>query len=154
MLSINERQCIAIICFQRFCKKYNITHSSIDAFVEHVWKVAQIKNFYEWSERFSELDITGQGDPYSDGLIAVIPENLLEDFDKLTQYVYETGATCWYSGENNNSNKMLINIFELLSKHQIPIPDIDTYKSNLKKDKDGWIPAISNEMLNKWKCTI
>jgi hypothetical protein len=23
-LSINERQCIAIVCFQRFCNKYNI----------------------------------------------------------------------------------------------------------------------------------
>lgn len=154
-LSINERQCIAIVSFERFCRNYNITHASIDAFTEHVWKIAQLKdNFYEWSNKFTELDITGQGDPYPEDLIKVIPEKLLDDFDKITQYVYETSATCWYSGENNNSTIMLMKIFELLSKYQISIPNIDCYQSNLKKDKDGWISAISDETLKKWKTIL
>ncbi len=155
-LSINERQCIAVIVsFQRFCNKYDIHHPSIDSFIEHVWKIAQLKNnFDEWSNNFTELDITGQGDPYSEDLLNAIPKDLLNEFDRITQYVYETSATCWYSCESDKSSKMLIGIFEILNAHGIAIPDVDFFKSNLKKGKDGWIPDISDEMLEKWKSSV
>jgi len=154
-LSINERQCVAIICFERYCRKNMIVHKDIEVFIEHVWKVVQIeKNFCEWAEKFGQLAITGQGDPFPEDLIKAIPHDLLYEFNLLVECVYETSATCWYAAESEDSSKMLIKIFEIMSKHCIPIPDISFYRDSSKKSPDGWSPAVSQEKLNIWRSTV
>lgn len=154
-LSINERQCVAIVCFERYCRKHLISHPDISAFVEHVWKVAQIKdNFCEWSDKFVELAITGQGDPYPDDLRKAIPPELISEFNLFTQYVYEIGAVCWYGSESDKSNKMLLKIFEILDKHSISFPDLCLYRDDSEKSNDGWTPAISDDKLNMWRASV
>ena len=65
-LSVVGRQCVAVICLERFCRKYRLTHPAITKFIDHVWKVTQVdpETFGEWAEGFSLMPITGQGDPY------------------------------------------------------------------------------------------
>lgn len=154
-LSINERQCVAVICLQRYCKKYKIVHSTIDEFIEHIWKVAQINNnFCEWADKFGYLAITGQGDPYPEDLVKAIPVDLIEEFNILTQYVYEISASCWFGSESEDSSKMLLMVFDIISKHNIAIPDLNYYREDVKKNPDGWTPVINDEKLKLWRETV
>lgn len=90
-LSVIGKQCIAVICLERFCKKYKLNHPAITDFIDHVWKVAQIKPeiFYEWEQGFADMSITGQGDPYPEDLKKVIPMDLFNDFNQLTICIFE-----------------------------------------------------------------
>lgn len=154
-LSINERQCLAVVCFQRYCLKKMISHPDIDAFIEHVWKVAQLKDdFIEWSEKFLELAINGQGDTYPEHLKKAIPSEIIKEFDHFTQCIYEVSATCWFGAESPYSSEMLLDIFEIMNKSKVTIPKLSQFKFESLKSHNGWSPAISDEELIEWKAIV
>lgn len=156
-LSINERQCIAVICFERFCKKYNITHKEITIFIEHIWKVSDIQGkekLVDWMEEFSQLSITGLGDKIPDDIMNVISEDLKADFCLLTYLVVDTSAGSWYAAESPNSTKMVLRIFDILKKHNITVPEVSNYNTGTTKSVDGWILKIKDEKIKKWRLDV
>ena len=109
--SINERQCIAIVCFERYCKHHKIKHPEINKFIEHIWEISEINdNFFDWTNEFTNISINGQGDPFPETLIEVIPEKIFNEFNGLCVNVYETSASCWFGAESDESGKMILNI--------------------------------------------
>ena len=123
-LSVIGKQCIAVICFERFCKKYNLNHPAITDFINHVWKVAQInpETFSEWEQGFANMPITGQGDPYPEDLKKAIPLNLLDDLNQFTIYIFEISAINWYTAYNPvGTTQMFLNAINIAQKHDITI---------------------------------
>lgn len=61
---------------------------------------------------------------------------LIDESNILTQYVYETSASCWFGSESEDSSEMLLMVFDIISKHNIPIPDLNYYREDVKKNLD------------------
>lgn len=151
-ISVRGRQCVAVTCLERFCDKYGLRHPDITAFIEHVWKVAQIhdETFGEWEAVFGELAITGQGDPYPDGLAASIPARLARDFDELTQRVYESSAATWYSVAELSIEECLAAL-RIAEAHQLPLPDVSRFINEPVDLFAGWGPPVTDETLAQWR---
>ena len=154
-LSVVGRQCVAVICLERFCRKYRLTHPAITKFIEHVWKVTQVdpETFGEWAEGFSLMPITGQGDPYPKDLVETIPKELLNEFDRLTQFVFETSATTWYCSDIEGTKNYLLKVLDVASDHNIPIPDLGCYMNPPIEHHGCWGTALTNEQLQHWRNT-
>jgi hypothetical protein len=155
-LSVIGRQCVAVICLERYCKKYNINHPDIDLFINHVWKVTQVgpNNFSEWERGFAVMPITSQGDTYPEDLIKAIPIELFNEFDLLTQYVFETSATTWYGSDIEGTKRYLSKVIDIVSKKGIPIPELNNYINDPVEILGGWGPALNNEHLKAWRDTV
>ena len=153
-LSVIGRQCVAVICLERFCRKYRLAHPAITKFIDHVWKVTQVsrETFEEWEECFGLMPITGQGDPFPRDLVEAIPTELLNEFDRLTQLVFETSATTWYCSDIEGTKDYLHKVLEVASAHDIPIPDLGFY-TNSPIEHDGWGAALTDEQLQQWRNT-
>lgn len=154
-LSVIGKQCSAVICFERFCRKYKLSHQYITDFINHVWKVCQVNptTFVEWDEAFQDLAITGQGDPYPEELLEQIPKELLNDFNKMSQAVFETSATTWYGDNLPGTRKELFKVITLSLKHDINVPDFSLYTNPPIEDRGGWGPVLSDEVMKKWRKT-
>lgn len=130
-LLIIGKQCIAVICFERFCKKYEIKHWGIDEFVNQVWEITRIGakdfDFEKYAHGFVEMPITGQGDLYPDDLITVIPENVMDDFNIFIQSIYEISAINWYCRyDHESTTRMFLEVLDVAKKHKIKIPSFNS----------------------------
>lgn len=75
-LSVVARQCIAAVCFERYCVIHNLKHPDIRAFIDHIWGIGAIQNpeqFEAWELGFQGLKASGWGDPLPDDLLEIIP---------------------------------------------------------------------------------
>ncbi|QQR55576.1 hypothetical protein IPG41_03410 [Candidatus Peregrinibacteria bacterium] len=155
-LTVIGRTCVSVICFERFCNKFNISHPDIKNFIQHIWKVTQVNSntWVEWESGFYHLTITGQGDPYNEDLINSIPKNLLEDFDKFSQYVFETTASTWYTSDITGSSEFLRKVLELCIKYDVPLPKLDFYTNPPNNIHNGWGKSLSDEEVKNWQSTI
>jgi hypothetical protein len=153
-LSVIGRQCVAVICLERFCRKYRLEHPAITKFIDHVWKVTQVgpETFEEWTYGFGLIPITGQGDPLPADLVEAIPRELLNEFDRLTQCVFETSATTWFCSDTEGTKKELLKVLDVASEHDIPIPDLGFYM-NPPIEHDGWGAMLTDEQLQQWRNT-
>src|SRR5262245_40149763 len=154
-LSVIGRQCVAVICLERFCRKYGLAHPAITEFIDHVWKVAQVRleSFEEWTGGFGLIPITGQGDPLPKGLVDAIPTELLNEFDQLTQFVFETSATTWYCSDIAGTKSYLLKVLDVASDHNIPIPDLGFYMNSPIEHHGCWGAALTDEQLQHWRNT-
>ena len=87
-LSVIARQCIAVTCLQRFCRRFDIHHPALSAFAGHVWEVAQVEpgDFAAWERGFASLAVTGMGDPWPEEVRMAIPGHLLGALEELVQH--------------------------------------------------------------------
>ena len=153
-LSVVGRQCVAVICLERFCRKYRLAHPAITKFIDHVWKITQVdrQTFEDWEQGFGSMPITGQGDPLPNDLVEAIPVELLKEFDRLTQLVFETSGSTWYCSNIQGTKDCLLEVLELASEHNVPIPDLSFYM-NPPIQHDGWGATLTDEQLQQWRNT-
>ncbi len=87
-LSVIARQCLAVTCLQRFCRRFDIHHPALSAFAVHVWNVAQVGpgDFAAWERGFACLAVTGMGDPWPDEVRAALPGHLFSALQELVQH--------------------------------------------------------------------
>jgi len=98
------------------------------------------------------MPITGQGDPLPKDLVEAIPIELLNEFDRLTQFVFETSAITWYSSNIEGTKIELLKVLQVASEHNIPIPDLGFYM-NPPIEHDGWGATLTDEQLQQWRNT-
>lgn len=152
-LSVVARQCLAVTCLQRFCGRHALHHPALAAFIEHVWKVAQLAPgaFAAWQQGFAALPINGMGDPWPDDVRLAIPENLLGDLMQLVQHVAETGASTWYGDDLPASKLQLEAVLRLCARHGVHGPDLEPYMQRAAPLHGGWGPAVTDAELTAWK---
>ena len=97
------------------------------------------------------MPITGQGDPYPKDLIESIPENLRDDFDQFTQFVFETGAVTWYGSNIKGTKDFLLKVLDLAVRHNIQLPDLGFYINPPVEQHDYWGSPLSDEELKQWR---
>lgn len=154
-LSVVGRQCVAVICLERFCREYQLDHPAIAEFVDHVWKVAQVDpgSWTEWERGFHSIPLTGQGATYPGTLVEAIPEDLRDDFFLLTQSVFWTSAETWYGYDLEGTKSHLLQVLKISSRHNIAIPDLRFYINPPVEHHDHWGPPLSDEQLREWRNT-
>ena len=108
-LSVIARQCIAVTCLQRFCRRFDIHHPALSAFAGHVWKLAQAGpgDFAAWERGFASLAVTGMGDPWPEDVRMAIPGHLSGALEELVQHVLETSACSWHGDDLAASRRQL-----------------------------------------------
>lgn len=155
-ISVVGRQCVAAICFERFCKKYRILHPAIDLFIDHIWKVTQVnpENFVDWEQGFQTMPITGQGEPYPTDLVEAVPKILWNDFDELTQFVFETSATTWYGSDLEGTKTFLLKAIAIAIRHEIELPDLSFYVNSPIVHHGNWGQPLTNEQVEEWRSTV
>jgi len=99
------------------------------------------------------MPITGQGDPFPKDLVEAIPIELLDEFDRLTQFVFETSATAWYGGDIEGTKNYLLKVLDVASEHNFPIPDLGLYMNPPIGHHDGWGSTLTDEQLQQWRNT-
>ena len=154
--SVIGRQCMAVTCLERYCRHHGLHHPDVSAFIDHVWKVAQVTSdtFVSWETGFAQLTITGQGDPYSESLLAAIPSHLRAEFDRLTQHVFETSATTWYGDALEDTRLQLIEVLRVVAAYGIALPEPERYLNAPISQYGGWGPALTDDQLRTWRRAV
>ena len=152
-LSVIARQCIAVTCLQRFCRRHAIGHPALDGFIEHVWLVAQVApgNFVSWEQGFAALAINGMGDPWPQDLRAAIPGELLAPLMELTERVLETSAATWYGDDLPASRRQLEAVLRLCARHGVDVPALEQYVQAEAQLHGGWGPALTDAQVRAWR---
>ena len=155
-LSVIARQCIAVTCLQRFCRRWDIDHPALSAFAGHVWKVTQVApgDFATWERGFASLPVTGLGDPWPDDLRMAIPEQLLGALEELVQHVLETSACTWYGDDLAASGRQLEAVLAICASHAVAVPPLEHYVQRDAALRGGWGPLLTDEEVRRWHALI
>ena len=155
-LSVIARQCIAVTCLQRFCRRGDIDHPALDAFAGHVWKVTQVGpgDFAAWERGFASLPVTGLGDPWPDDLRMAIPQQLLGALEQLVQHVLETSACTWYGDDLAASGRQLEAVLAICASHAVAVPPLEHYVQHDAALRGGWGPVLTDGEVRRWQALI
>lgn len=152
-LSVVARQCIAAVCFERYCVIHNLKHPDIRAFIDHIWGIGAIQNpeqFEAWELGFQGLKASGWGDPLPDDLLEIIPpyERSMRSWPTTS---FETSATTWYGSDIKGTREYLIKVIHIVSKYGIELPNFDRFKSSSPELNGGWGSTPPPNELYAWR---
>ncbi len=153
-LSVLARQCIAAVCFERYCKFHGLQGPDFEAFIEHLWRVATLANpeeFVEWEQGFQRLKVTGWGEPLSETFLEALPPKLRQEYPELVLAVIETSAMTWYGHDMEGTKRYLIRVIEMVAKDGIAIPNLELFKSSSSREGGGWGRNPSADELYRWR---
>jgi hypothetical protein len=119
-LSWIGRQCAAVICYERFCRKYNVTHPAVSRFVEHYWKIGGLscESWIEWERGFGSL-------PIGEEVLVSIPKELHNIFCRLTTDVVEVSSATWYCNNMPGTEAALRVVLEIAEEYELELPDLE-----------------------------
>ena len=155
-LSVIARQCIAVTCLQRFCRRFDIHHPALSAFAVHVWKVAQVApgDFAAWERGFASLPVTGMGDPWPADVRMAMPGHLLGVLEQLVGHVLETSACSWYGDDLAASRRQLEAVFAICIRHDVAVPQLAHYAQPDAALRGGWGPVLTDGEVRAWQALI
>ena len=155
-LSVSARQCIAVTCLQRFCRRFDIHHPALSAFAGHVWKLAQAGpgDFAAWERGFASLAVTGMGDPWPEDVRMSIPGHLSGALEELVQHVLETSACSWYGDDLAASRRQLEAVFAICVRHAVGIPQLEHYAQHDAALRGGWGPVLTDGQVRAWQALL
>ena len=155
-LSVVARQCVAVTCLERFCRHFKIQHPALIAFMEHVWKVAQVDReiFVEWESGFASLPISGHGDDWPLEIRKAIPQTVLLPLIALVEHVVETSAVTWYGDDLPATKRQLENVLEICRAHGVIAPELIKYTQLQPDIRGGWGPPLTNQELAAWRALV
>jgi hypothetical protein len=156
LLSVVARQCVAVTCLERFCNKFNVSHPEISRFVDHVWKVAQVdpSTWGKWEDGFSQLAISGLGDPWPEEVLAGVPQAVRQALQNLVVHVLDTSASTWYGEALAATRRELQEVLVLCRSHEVEIPNLDLYVQPLARTHSGWGPPLTDDELKAWRALV
>lgn len=151
-LSVIARQCIAVTCLERFCRKYKVNCPEINQFIDHVWKVAQVHPgiWNAWALGFQEMPVTGVLGTIPDHVMAAVPEELRGDIDSLIEHVFETSASTWYGGDIPATKRELLAVLAISAIHSVEAPALLTYLRH-SPAQNGWGAPLTDEEVKSWR---
>jgi hypothetical protein len=155
-LSVIARQCLAVTCLQRFCRRFDMDHPALSAFAAHVWKVAQVgpEDFAAWERGFASLAVTGMGDPWPEDVRAALLGPLLGTLEELVQHVLETSACTWHGDDLAASRRQLEAVLDICARHDVAVPQLGHYAQHDAALRGGWGPALTDEEVRAWQALI
>ena len=155
-LSVIARQCLAVTCLQRFCRRFDIHHPALSAFAGHVWEVAQVEpgGFAAWERGFASLAVTGMGDPWPEDVRMAIPGHLLGALEELVQHVLEASACTWHGDDLPASRQQLEAVIDICGKHDVAVPQLTHYVQHDAALRGGWGPTLTDGEIMRWKALI
>ena len=153
-LSVVARQCIAVTCFERYCRFQGLSHPAIDQFIDHEWQITSIhspNDFGVWEQAFQDMPITAQGDPYPESLVAILPLTLRKEFDNLILHVFETSATTWYGHDPEGTVTHLVEVLKIIDAYNIALPNLEMFRKPLAHLHGGWGMPLSEAEARQWR---
>lgn len=153
-LSVVAKQCIAAVCFERYCQFHKLQSPDIDAFIEHIWKITKIEkpgDFGEWEQGFQLLRATNWGEPLSKDFLKLIPSTIRQEYTKLAEYVIETTATTWYGSDLKGTTEYLLKIIDTVSSYGIVLPDFNKFRNSSPQVYSGWGSNPSPDVIYEWR---
>lgn len=155
-LSVVARQCIAVTCLQRFCRRYQVRHPALTQFIDHVWKVGQADgaSFVAWDVGFGALPISGLGDEWPAEILAALPADLRDTLVELVEQVLETSASTWYGGDLPATKRHLENVLGICRQHGVVKPDLRQYLQEHREWRGSWGPIMTDEEIRAWRALV
>ena len=155
-LSVIARQCLAVTCLQRFCRRFDIRHPALSAFAVHVWNVAQVGpgDFAAWERGFASLPVTGMGDPWPDDIRMAMPGHLFGALQELVQHVLETSACTWHGDDLAASRRQLEAVFAICVRHDVTVPQLAHYAQPDAALRSGWGPVLTDAEVRAWQALL
>jgi hypothetical protein len=153
-LSIIARQCVAAVCFDRYCRFHKLQNSDISAFLDHLWRVGKINSpdeFGEWEEGFQMLRASGWGEPVPEDVLGAIPLALREEYLMLAGFVIETSATTWYGNNLEGTREYLLKVMYIVASYGIELPDLSVFMTASPELHGGWGNNPSPEEFDRWR---
>jgi hypothetical protein len=153
-LSVIARQCIAAVCFERYCEHHDLKHPDIRAFIDHIWRVGAIESpdqFIEWEQGFQWLSASGWGAPIPQDVLDTIPPATRQEYKKLAEYVIETSATTWYGSNMQGTREYLLKVIRIVSAYGIELPNFGLFKHSSAEFHGGWGNNPSPDLLYAWR---
>lgn len=152
-LSLIARQCLAVTCLQRFCSHHAMHHPALAAFIDHVWKVAQLQagDFAAWEQGFAALPVSGMGDPWPDDVRLALPAHMLGDLMALVQHVQETSAATWHGNDLPATRRQLEAVLRICAQHGVAVPQLAQYAQHDASLRGGWGPVLGHAQWRAWR---
>ena len=121
-LSISDKQVYAALCLHRFCKAKGIEHPSIDELVDHLISIKISSSPADWECKGAALALCGRGDPLPESLAELLPEDVVEDFVHMVEFVVEVGLVDMYGALTTQPMDFLMRCVSILDAHGVERP--------------------------------
>ncbi|WP_144058853.1 hypothetical protein [Rhodopirellula sp. SWK7] len=151
-ISNAAKQVCAAICLQRFCAQHSIAHPKLDSLIEHLWAFASIGSpdeFVKWDSGLNSLALAGFRAKLDGDVSAAVDSELLSDFSSLVSNVENLGMCDAYGADTDGPIDMLLSVFSLLEKHDVPIPSLDAFTAS--EHNVGWGMPVDPDLLDSWR---
>lgn len=152
-LSAIERPAAALVCLERFAQHFGIEQPALTAFIEHLWGVVHVtpETWVAWAGAFDDMVMLKSVEEYPPALAGSIPAAVRRDLSVLTRAVFETTAATWYCSNPEGTRDALLEVVEMLRKHDIAVPDLTLFRLSPGNCGDAWGPRPSDGVIASWK---
>ena len=152
-LSHIERVAVALVCFERFCGQFEISHQDLSRFSEHLWGVTSVNpsTWVRWANAFDDMPFLS-GELKGVAILGdAVPAHLAHEFAVLLRAVFETTEATWYCGNTAGTVDALLLVHTILDKHGVPRPDPMRFALDSAARTDRWGPEPDAQTLRTWR---
>ena len=153
-LSVVARQCVAAVCFERYCEFHKLKSPDIDAFIQHIWDITKLEKpemFVDWEQGFQQLKAVDWGATLTKDFLNQIPTSIRNEYIELTNNVIETSAATWYGSDLNGTKENLMKVIDTVSKYGIALPDLNKFRNSSPQIMGGWGNNPSPDEVYEWR---
>ncbi len=154
MIALNELntrllQVYGAICLWKFCKVFDIRHKDIDTLLSHLVSICIVKSLPDWEQAGVQITITGRGDGLPGDIVSIIPEELMDTFTILIEYVIEIGIVDMYGDNTDLPFDFTHHCIDILTRYGIDAPDHTILVRYNNPSGRVWGNTISKESLHE-----
>jgi hypothetical protein len=141
-ISIRGRLAFGMACLEKLVDDLNSNHPLFQTIVfPKIWQFTSTDNLGEWEQNIRDVDPMCVLDDKADSDLKVLYNKLPKDIVSTISDVIEIGTANIYGGTDNNSPmtlEPLNSVINTMTKLEIPLPDIQTFKKSSFNEFHGW----------------
>lgn len=160
-LSLRARLAVALICFELYVEKRDLSWPELSQFIESMWELPCVSNFVTWDKTdLPLLRYVGLGDPIE------------KDFPEFTRYLNEKGvstsevseliqctteiiySSAYGATDDSGSQKFVEKIVDVCMQWGARLPPLGIFSISAFSENDGWSTPISTGQRDEWRNSI
>ena len=156
-LSLIARLCLALCCFERYCRATELQCKSIRDFVEYMWEwplMATPENFSDWEDKATGLVRMGRGGPPPADVAAVLQQKRIDpvEFRELVESTVEIIWGSFYAAsDNRGSLEFLARVVSICKRRGVQIPPVIEFAESRFADDNGWGVRATPDQRDRWR---
>lgn len=155
-LSISARHAVALVCFEKFCEKFDLDHPLITQMLDHQWEWSTLNSdrFDDWAEKKPQLVWVALGEEYSEEFEVYLISKEIDpvEFRELIESAVEiVDWNLFGNVDEEKSFEFLNQVLEISAKYDISPPPASKFVNSSFKENHGWGKKLTPEERDQWR---